>query len=42
MIFPIDNLLDEQRCYEFLLGVLHPNGLRCLHGHPLPPRPEAA
>jgi transposase-like protein len=35
--FPIDELLDEQRCYEFLLRTLHPDGLRCPQGHPLPP-----
>jgi hypothetical protein len=27
--FPIVDLLDEQKCYEFLLGTLHPNGLGC-------------
>lgn len=37
MIFPIDELLDEQRCYDFLLKVLHPEGLHCPDGHPLPP-----
>jgi len=37
IVFPIDDLLDEQRCYEFLLQVLHPDGLRCPHGHSLPP-----
>lgn len=36
MIFPIDELLDEQRCYDFLLKVLHPAGLHCPNGHPLP------
>ncbi len=36
MIFPIDELLDEQRCYDFLLKVLHPEGLHCRNGHPLP------
>jgi transposase-like protein len=30
--FPITELLDEQACYEFLLG-LHPKGLRCPAGH---------
>lgn len=37
IIFPIDKLLDEQRCYDFLLKVLHPEGLHCPNGHPLPP-----
>jgi hypothetical protein len=32
-----DTLLDEQACYDFLLQVLHPDGLVCPHGHPLPP-----
>jgi transposase-like protein len=33
MAFPITELLDEQACYEFLLSVLHPTGLRCPAGH---------
>ena len=33
MAFPITGLLGEQACYEFLLGVLHPKGLRCPTGH---------
>jgi len=37
MIFPIGELLDKQTCYDFLLKVLHPEGLRCPNGHPLPP-----
>ena len=37
MIFPIGELLDEQRCYDFLLEVLHPEGLHCPNGHLLPP-----
>jgi len=37
MIFPIHELLDEQRCYDLLLKVLHPGGLHCPNGHPLPP-----
>ena len=36
MIFPIDELLDEQRSYDWLLEKLHPNGLHCPAGHPLP------
>ncbi len=34
--FPLHDLLDEQACYDFLLQVLHPDGLRCPHGHALP------
>lgn len=37
MQFPIDQLLDEQACYDFLLACLHPPGLHCPRGHPLPP-----
>jgi transposase-like protein len=33
--FPLDGLLDEQACYDFLLRILHPNGLHCPRGHPL-------
>ena len=35
--FPLNDLLDEQACYDFLVHVLHPDGLRCPQGHPLPP-----
>ena len=34
--FPLDDVLDEQACYDFLMRILHPDGLRCPHGHPLP------
>jgi transposase-like protein len=34
--FPLDGLLDEQACYDFLLHILHPDGLHCPHGHALP------
>jgi hypothetical protein len=34
--FPLDGLLDEQACYDFLLHILHPDGLHCPRGHPLP------
>lgn len=37
MNFPIGKLMDEQACYEFLMEVLHPEGLYCPNGHPLPP-----
>ena len=36
MLFDLTPLLDEQSCYDFLLEVLHPSGLACPHGHPLP------
>jgi len=31
MDFPIGDLMDESACYEFLVGLLHPNGLACPH-----------
>ena len=34
--FPLTDLLDEQESYNFLLKTLHPDGLKCKHGHPLP------
>src|SRR5579872_1872957 len=37
LIFPLYGLLDEQACYDWLVETLHPQGLTCLHGHPLPP-----
>ncbi len=37
MQFPLTTLLDEQACYDFLLQVLHPDGLACPLGHLLPP-----
>ena len=36
LLFPLEGLLDEQACYDWLLCALHPNGLTCPHGHPLP------
>jgi transposase-like protein len=36
IVFPIQSLMDEQACYEYLLSVLHPHGLHCPQGHPLP------
>ncbi|TAK33314.1 MAG: hypothetical protein EPO40_00570 [Myxococcaceae bacterium] len=36
MLFPIEDLLDEERCYRMLLDALHPDGLRCPNGHALP------
>lgn len=35
MLFPIDDLLDDDACYRLLLSVLHPDGLHCPKGHPL-------
>lgn len=35
--FSLTELLDEQESYNFLLKTLHPDGLKCKHGHPLPP-----
>lgn len=29
MDFPVADLMDEQECYDALLGWLHPNGLAC-------------
>jgi transposase-like protein len=31
MDFPIGDLMDESACYEFLIGLLHPDGLACPH-----------
>jgi hypothetical protein len=33
MEFRITELMDEQACYDFLLGVLPPQGLHCPAGH---------
>ena len=35
MRFPITDLLDGQECYNFLLQVLRPDGLKCPEGHVL-------
>lgn len=35
--FPINDLLDEINCYKYLERILHPNGMACPNGHPLPP-----
>jgi transposase-like protein len=37
MTFPIQELMDEQKCYAYLLTALHPDGLTCPAGHPVPP-----
>jgi Zn ribbon nucleic-acid-binding protein len=31
MDFPITELMDESACYEFLVRLLHPDGLACPH-----------
>jgi len=36
LIFPLEGLLDEQACYDWLLETLHPTGLCCPKGHALP------
>jgi hypothetical protein len=33
LIFPIQSLLSYSKCYEFLLTILHPHGLKCRCGH---------
>jgi transposase-like protein len=33
--FPIQELMDEQKCYEYLFKSLHPHGLKCPAGHAL-------
>lgn len=35
--FPLTDVLDEQECYRYLQGILHPDGMACPNGHPLPP-----
>ena len=34
--FLLRSLMDEQACYNYLLEVLHPEGLHCPQGHALP------
>lgn len=36
MIFPIDDLLDEERRYRLLVETPHPEGPHCPNGHELP------
>ena len=33
MDFPIHDLMDEDACYQFLLDLFHPAGLRCPRCH---------
>ena len=35
--FPVGHLFDEQKSYNFLKNLLHPNGFGCPNGHELPP-----
>lgn len=35
MDFPLGSVLDPQRCYDWLVTVFHPRGLRCPNGHGL-------
>lgn len=37
IVWSINELMDEQACHDALLAVLHPEGLKCPNGHPLPP-----
>lgn len=37
MRFPLTDVLDEQECYKYLQRILHPDGMACPNGHPLPP-----
>jgi len=34
--FPLSDLLNERECYVYLLHILHPDGMACPNGHPLP------
>jgi transposase len=34
--FPLSDLLSEQESYDYLMRVLHPDGLKCPEGHQLP------
>ena len=36
MRFPIQDLMDEEACYERLQEILHPTGLSCPNDHELP------
>ena len=29
IIFSVTDLMDEQKCYDFLVDILHPDGLKC-------------
>ena len=40
--FPINNLLDEEKCYDYLKNLLHPDGFGCPDGHDLPSEQKSA
>lgn len=31
IVFPTTDLMDEQKCYDYLVDILHPHGLSCPH-----------
>ncbi len=33
--FSLHDLLDPKCCYDFLVSILHPDGLTCPNGHSL-------
>jgi len=35
MDFPMARVIDEQACYDWLVELLHPDGLSCPRGHPV-------
>ena len=35
MDFPMARVIDENACYEWLVELLHPDGLCCPRGHPV-------
>jgi len=35
MDFPMARVIDEQACYDWLVELLHPDGLCCPRGHPV-------
>ena len=37
MRYPLTDLLDNEHCYNYLKNILHPDGMKCPNGHPLPP-----
>jgi hypothetical protein len=37
MRYPLTDLLNDDDCYNYLKNILHPDGMKCPHRHPLPP-----
>ena len=37
MRYPLTDLLDNEHCYNYLKNILHPDDMKCPHGHSLPP-----